>query len=204
MADWTDIPLDLSTVQRLLDDIAPKWCAANLAAATTEPAPSLTTALCYALLIDEDHLHLQVKWLFMEPDRRTADAIDIWLQKYGLSHKHYLSWISTRGSKIDGLFLWMASLTCKKHINLLHTNRIWSTRKSGIPDLMDPSIAITIGSYLVALSTTGDKLEKVDEPNLSVFIDLGLHADAFVPSPTVLNQPMKDLPELHQKSTGKP
>ena len=76
MDEWMDIPLDLSAVQRLLDDIAPKWCAANLPAATMEPAPSLTTALYYALSIDEDHLCLQVKWLFMEPDRRIADAID--------------------------------------------------------------------------------------------------------------------------------
>ncbi len=84
-------------------------------------------------------------------------------------------------------------MTCEEHINLLYTNGIWSTRKSSIPDLIDPSIAITIGGYLVALSTTGDKLKKVDKPDLSVFMDLGLHADAFVPSPTVLNQPVKDL-----------
>ncbi len=58
---------------------------------------------------------------------------------------------------------------------------------------MDPSIVITIGGYLVALSVAGDKLKKTDEPIQNVFKDPGLHAEAFVPSPTIFNQPVKDL-----------
>ena len=193
MDEWTDIPLDLSALQRLLDNIAPKWYVANLPAATIEPAPSMTTALCYALLIDEDHLCLQVKCLFLEPDMRTAEVIDVWLQKHGYSHKCYLSWISTYGSKIDGLFFWIASLTCEQHINLIYANGIWSMRRSGILNLMDPSIAITIGGYLVAMSEVGDKLKKKDESIQNSFTDPRLEAGAFVLSLAVLNQPVKDL-----------
>ena len=192
--EWTDIPLDLSVIQCLLNDVALKWCAVNLPAATVEPAPTLTTAVCYALGLDETQLCLMVKRLFLDPTHQVANAVEHWLQSNVLSHKKYLFWISNLGSKIDRLFLWLASLAADIHLNIIHSNGVWTTRKTGIPNLQDPSVAITLGGFLVATEVVDGTLKKkMKDCNSNVFLDPRHVYQNFVPSPVVLNQPVQDL-----------
>ena len=118
------------------------------------------------------------------------------MQNYGHTCKHYLTWISNLGSKIDGMFLWMASLVCERHVNLIHANGIWTTRHTGVLDLCDPAIAITIGGFLVALVYESEKTQKkIQDLPQSPFKDPKVNCRAFVPSPAVLNQPVKKLKE---------
>ncbi len=90
----------------------------------------------------------------------------------------------------------MASLVCEAHVNLIHANGIWTTRCTGVPDLHDPAIAITIGGFLVACMTEGDKaMKKKQDLSQSPFQDPIVHYKDFVPSPAVLNQLVKNLKE---------
>ena len=192
--EWTDIPLDLSVIQCLLDDLALKWCAANLPMTTMEPAPTLMTAVCYALGLDEAQLHLMVKRLSLETTHQVASAVEHWLQNNALSHKKYLSWILNLGSKIDGLFLWLASLAVGIYLNIIHSNGVWTTRRTGIPNLQDLSVAITLGGFLVATEVQVDFMkEKVKVGDSNIFLDPIQVYQNFVPSPVVLNQPVQDL-----------
>ncbi len=46
---------------------------------------------------------------------------------------------------------------CAEHINLVHGNGIWTTRASGIPDLQDAIIVLTLESFLASLSVQAVK-----------------------------------------------
>ena len=191
--EWTDIPLNLSAIQCLLENVALKWCAANLPVTTVEPAPTLIIAVCYALGLDEAQLCLMVKRLFLDPTHQVAGAIEHWLQSNALSHKKYLSWILNLGSKIDGLFLWLASLAAGIHLNIIHSNGVWTTR-TGIPNLQDLSVAITLGGFLVVTEVLVNTLKKkMKDCDSNVFLDHMQVYQNFVLSPVVLNQPVQDL-----------
>ncbi len=67
------------------------------------------------------------------------------------------------GSEPNGLFLWLIAQCLGMHINLIHTNGIWSTRCSGVPDLWDPAIVFVIGHYLAAAAVQIYKEEGTGE-----------------------------------------
>ena len=69
----------------------------------------------------------------------------------------YLTRVSTEGTEADGLFVWLVTKACAEHINLVHGNGIWTTRASGIPDLQDAIIVLTLESFLASLSVQAAK-----------------------------------------------
>ncbi len=77
------------------------------------------------------------------------------------------------------------------YVNLIHSNRIWSIHRSGIPDLRDPTIVFVINHFLAAPRV-------LDVPDKLTWVRLGKVADYafsepaevmvnFVPCPPNLN-----------------
>ena len=63
-----------------------------------------------------------------------------------------------------------------------------------IPNLQNPSVAITLGGFLVATEVVDGTLKKkMKDCDSNVFLDPRHVYQNFVPSPVVLNQPVQDL-----------
>ncbi len=105
------------------------------------------------------------------------------------------------GSEPNGLFLWLIAQCLGMHINLIHTNGIWSTRCSGVPDLWDPAIVFVIGHYLAALAVQMHKEEgtvktagkTLDESLMNRFTMPMDILECFVPRPPTLNRPVQSM-----------
>ena len=56
----------------------------------------------------------------------------------------------TLGGKVDGLFMWLASIASCLYLNLVYDSGIWTTRASENPDLRDALVVITEHHLLAA------------------------------------------------------
>ncbi len=148
--EWIGPPLVLSGVQRLLLDIAPKWCADNLPMMSLEWCESLHIALVGTLNVSEAELCLKVKTVLLNMDEDMAFMVDNCLQ--GLTLKQYITKASNVGTAIDCLFIWLVSWAYAQHMNIIHGDGIWTTHQSAIPDLRDPVLVLTLTGYLFGTS----------------------------------------------------
>ena len=168
------MPLVLGGVQWLLPDIAPCWYTDNLPAMSLESCDHLHVALAGALDSSEAELHLQVKSLLLNMDVNTA--------------------YTSIGASIDCLFIWLASWAFSQHLNIVHGDRIWTTRRSVILDLCDPVLVLTLTGYLFGLSVERAKEQERESVDLVWLLPTDGLPD-MLPFPFVLNQPAKDLQE---------
>ncbi len=131
-------------------------------------------------------------------DIDTAYAVDNCLQQKGLILKQYVAKASNMGATIDGLFIWLASWAFLQHLNIVHSNGIWTTRRSVIPDLHDLVLVLTLTGYLFGLSVEKTKEWERGSTGLiwPLLVDGLLD---MIPVPFVLNQPIKDLQEWCQE-----
>ena len=101
-------------------------------------------------------------------------------------------------SEPNGLFMWLIAQCLGTHLNLIHTNGIWSTRCSGVPDLQDPAIVFVIGHYLATpaiqilkeedtVKTAGKTL---DESLMNQFANPSDVLEYFVPRLPTMNRPV--------------
>ena len=137
----------------------------------------------------EPLLRLSMKHLLLELDPESALVVDAWFQKQGLSLPQYLSCVSTVESEVDGLFVWLYARVYDQHLNVIHRNGIWCTRHSYIPNLEDAVIILILGSYLA--SPPVSTVNKC--PKSGVKWGLQNFFDQLVPSPFVLNHPVRDV-----------
>ena len=77
------------------------------------------------------------------------------------------------------------------HVNLIHSNGIWTICRSGIPDLRDPAVVFVIDHFLAAPGVL-DGTSKSPQEKLGKAVDYGFCKpnkvmDNFVPSPLNLN-----------------
>ncbi len=137
----------------------------------------------------EPLLRLSVKCLLLELDPKSALVVDAWFQKHGISLPQYLSFVSTVESEVDSLFVWLCVRVYDQHLNIVHGNGIWCTRYSCILNLEDTVIVLILGSYLASPSmSTVNKC-----PKSGVKWGLQNFFDKLVPSPFVLNHPVRDI-----------
>ncbi len=191
-------PVQHTIFQQLLPDIAPRWCHNNLPTTGLESKDSFIHVLSYALNMSELLLHLTVKRFLLDLGRLVAVVVDAWLLQEGLTMLQYLSCVSIEGSQIDGLFLWLASHACQEHLNLVHGNGVWTTRTTGMPDLHDVVIVLTLDKFLASPHVC-----VVQQLSKSA-VKWGLPdswASDFVQTPCVLNSPICDL-DLHLAEIG--
>ena len=105
-------------------------------------------AMEIALEILEQDQYLRVKQALLGDSVKVQATLESWLVDTRLTRPRYLSKISNISSEPDGLFIWLIAQCLGMHINLIHTNGIWSTRCSGILDLWDPAIVFVLSHYL--------------------------------------------------------
>ena len=105
----------------------------------------------------------------------------------------YLALVLNIGSPPDGLFIWLIVQCFGMHVNLVHSNGIWTTHRprSRIPDLRDPAVVFVIDHFLAA-SGVLDGASKSPQEKLGKAVDYGFCKpaevmDNFVPSPPNLN-----------------
>ncbi len=182
-------------LQCLLDSVANAWCAHNLPTPSLERTNCLSRALEISLGMSEADQHLCIKQVLSGGSVKVNCALDEWLQQIGLTHAHYIAAVSNMGIALDGLFIWLIVQCLGVHLNLIHLNGIWSTRRSGIPDLHDTVIVFVLDYYLAVpsvqlvkgmcnkdkLSTSENRLE------LDCFSDPLDYLEQFVLSPPNLN-----------------
>ncbi len=80
--------------------------------------------------------------------------VDYWLQSQGLVMMRYLSVCSNIGSPIEGLFVWLASYAFSTHVNVIHGDRVWTTRQLAMLDFREPAIVFVLGYYMAAPACT--------------------------------------------------
>ncbi len=188
-SEWTELPVQPQVFQRLLAEMASAWCSDNLPTTALEPASTLPVALAHAFDTTEPLLRLSVKHLLLGLDPVSALVIDAWFQKQGISLPQYLSCISTVESEVDGLFIWLCARAYNQHLNIVHGNGIWCTQHSCIPNLEDAVVILILCSFMAS-----PPMSKVNtHPKSGVKWGLQNFTDRLVPSPFILNHPVKDI-----------
>ena len=185
------MPLLLNAFPRLLPEIALRWCHDNLPMPSLECCSDLHVALCGALHVSEMQLQSSVKHLLLAMDEDTAFFIDNCLQQKNVTLKQYISCFTNVGAPTDGLFLWLASKAFVKHINIVHGNSVWTTRRCAIPDLEDGVIVFLMNRYMFSPScaTLNEKQETV-----LVWPSPAQYLTTMVSFPRVFNDPVADVP----------
>ncbi len=138
--------------------------------------------------------------MFLQDDRAVQVPIEQWLMNQGVMRKEYLHHIVNRKSVVDGLFLWLSVHACQQHLNVLHPREIWTSRRSEIVVLMDATITLVVGCFLLSL-----KMECFSAKDDSFYIkplhDLCLVQDSFMVMLCTLNKPAMDV-QGHLDETG--
>ena len=93
-------------------------------------------------------------------------------------------------SKIDGLFLWLATIAMKTHLNFVHQNGVWTSHASEKPDVQD-ALIVTMHSHFLATELQNGKLTKMEFDD--GFCDLLTTADRFVPKPVVIRNLVRNI-----------
>ncbi len=189
--EWTECPVQPAAFQRLLPETAPAWCSDNLPTTALESTDLLSVALARAFDTTEPLMRLAVKRHLLDLDPQSAMVVDVWFQKQNISLPRYLSQVSTVGSEVDGLFIWLCAKVYNQHLNLVHGDGIWCMRRSCIPNLEDSVVVLVLGSYLASPAMTTIRAR----PKSCVKWGLLDFAETLVPSPFVLNQPVKSVNE---------
>ncbi len=82
-------------------------------------------------------------------------TIEHWLDaSENLSMSVLLTSYSMRGTKVDGLFLWLASISLQTYVNFAHESGAWTTHSSDVINCMDAMIVFGDEVFLIATSTT--------------------------------------------------
>ncbi len=91
---------------------------------------------------------------------------------------------------MDGLFVWLASVVTRFHLNCVHDNSIWTSHAFETPDLWDVLLVITETHFLAVKSQTQwlTKMEIHDR-----FCDPDVTSARFTCRPFVLCYPVKDM-----------
>ena len=101
------------------------WCARNL---TSEPNfhDKLVPAICAALKEDKMTLRWQVGKKFQDQEDFTWLTVSRWIECSVLSAEQFYTVMTSEGSHVDGLFIWLASIMRKSHLNFVHANSVWT------------------------------------------------------------------------------
>ncbi len=159
------------------------WCDKNIPTSDIAFTEDLVPALTTALQIEEHQLQLLVHQEFLNKASFAHATVQHWVESSNLTELQYLRHYSNLDNKVDGLFLWLATIATKTHLNFVHQNRVWTSHASEKPDVWDALIVSTQTHFLAARSQNG-KLTKMEIGN--GFCDPLDTAERFVSKPVVL------------------
>ncbi len=110
--EWTPVPLFTNEVSPIPMDQARCWCDKNLVGCDINECEEFIPVLCSCFEINEDDLHLAVRDQFNDMKSFSWVTIEHWVDvSEDLSTSVLLTSYSTRGAKVDSLFLWLVSIS---------------------------------------------------------------------------------------------
>ncbi len=95
----------------------------------------LAPALCVALDISEHDLSIKVRDEFLDKSLFIHTTVQHWTETARLMEAQLLMHYSMLGQKVDGLFVWLASIVIRYHLNCIYDNGVWTSHASETPDL---------------------------------------------------------------------
>ena len=185
-------PLHVTSFQWFHTDAGAKAYQYYLPEREINSSLDLLGAVCGALGTDLDDLWLQVWDLVTGNDCEIQIAVENWLMNYGLSKKQYLQFIVNRIKLIDRLFLWLAIHMAGRHLNVIHTSRIWTSHRSDIMVLTDASVVLILNCVLYTKQMTQEAIKKHDNEYTATLCDPCPFIMNYVSIPKILNNPVKD------------
>ncbi len=139
-------------------------------------------------------------------DRELQTIIEHWLMNHGVTRKEYLRRIVNRRAIPDGLFVWLACWAKHQHLNIVHSNGVWSSRKSEITVLTDATIMLIVNCFLLSLAMQWCNAMKEDPLYIQPLCDPCETQSCYVIMPKILNRPVHDvndcLQEIGMYATG--
>ena len=121
---WTAILIILDEMDPLEFKTAQAWCDKNIPTSDIAFEDELIFALTTALQTGEHQLWLLVHAEFLDKASFAHAMVQRWVESSDMTATQYLSCYSNLGAKIDGLFLWLATITTKTHLNFVHQNGV--------------------------------------------------------------------------------
>ena len=158
--EWTVIPVWLDELLPLKYKAAQDWCDRNILSQNITFETDLVPALYMALKVSERDLRVYVQDEFLNRKSFIHTTVQRWLESGLLSEAQLLTKYTTLGGKVDGLFMWLASITSCLHLNLVHDSGIWTTRASENLDLRD-ALVVTTEHHFLAAATENKQLSEM-------------------------------------------
>ena len=186
------LPL-LEGFQRFMTESAVNACHKLLLEHALDSSPTLLMALSGLFDMQPDDLHLRVGNLIARDDREIQSVISTWLDHLGLSRKQYLRRVVNTSKDIDGLFLWLVLREVQQHINLVHSDGVWTSHKSDITVLTDASIVLVLDCFLHTRKMSRLAVEKADPDYTTLLCDPKKTLHSFTRIPKVFNCLVKDI-----------
>ncbi len=121
---WTAILIILDEMDSLEFKTAQAWCDKNIPTSDITFEDELISALTTTLRLGECQLWLLVHAEFLDKTSFAHATVQRWVESSDMTETQYLSCYSNLGAKIDGLFLWLATITTKTHLNFVHQNGV--------------------------------------------------------------------------------
>ncbi len=101
-----------------------------------------------------------------------------------------------RKSAVDGLFAWLSTVSQNCHLNIVHAKGIWTSRKSDIVVLTDPTVVFVVYCFIASPAmhlTSPSKDSDLDPDFVTPFLDPWDTENSFVTILQVLNDPVCDI-----------
>ena len=96
-------------------------------------------------------------------------TVSRWVDASVFTPAQFLARYSNVGKELDGLFLWLASVSYKRHINYVHSSQVWTSQSSECPDTCDAAIIYVENGFLAA-SSINAKETKAEGCDYSVML----------------------------------
>ncbi len=181
----------------MLVDISPlhfaavqSWCDQHIPAQDIIFKDDLVQALCLALGISEHDLCIRVQEEFLNPKSFCYTTVQRWTELCEMSSLQLLTHYSTIGSKVDGLFVWLATVVMHTHLNFVHDNGVWTTCTMEKADMRD-TLTVDTEKHFLATPTQNGRVTKVEM--YDGFNDPDDTKAQFVDCPIVLNHPVRNI-----------
>ena len=145
-------PLDFTAAQC--------WCDKNIPSSDLSFEDELVPVLCVAFGVSEHELHIHMQDEFLNKRSFVYTTIQRWTETATLTESQLLRQYLTLGLKVDGLFIWLATIAMCLYINYVHGNGIWTLHASESLDMHDALVVFT-ETYFLASKTHHDPATKM-------------------------------------------
>ncbi len=186
---WITFPPMVHDVTALDHDKAQAWGSWNVPTNITF-FEDLVPALCHALDIEETPLHFLVGKKFHDDQDFTWATVAHWIECATISSDQLFYVMTTEGHMVDRLFIWLASIVKKTHLNFGHHSSIWTLRSSDSPNMLDVVVIFTDQGFLTAPLAHGE-VTKVEQPDM--FQDPLDTIDSYERKPIVLHSKVQNV-----------